>query len=223
MVEPMKTIAAALTLLLWTGTAAAGSITLFSEYRFTGESVTLRRDVENFAHYPPWNDRAVSLVVNSGTWEVCRHAGYRDCAIVRGGQVADLGQLGMYRQISSIRALDSFGRRDDLWGHDRWRRDPWDDPWNRPPPPPWGPPHWSGSRDRDRIIWKDDRWGGDEGGWNSVGNLSRCQARVYEGFFERFGYRARAQFYGASDEGTVRWDGETWRFACTDGRVHIWQ
>lgn len=206
----LKPFAAALvTLFLGTASAAASSITLFSEYDFTGESVTLRRDVDNFAHFPPWNDRAVSMVVNSGTWEICKHAGYRDCTIVRGGQVGDLGHLGFYKQISSIRALDSFGRNDRRDGNhrDRWDRDPWDDHRH---------PGWDRPRQRDRVIWDDERR-------HPSGGLSRCQSRVYEGFVERYGYRARAQFYGASDEGTVRWDGESWRFSCTGGRVHIWQ
>ncbi len=220
----LKLFAAALVaLFLGTASAAASSITLFSEHQFNGESVTLRRDVDNFAQYPPWNDRAVSLVVNSGTWEICKHAGYRDCAIVRGGQVADLGHLGFYRQISSIRALDSFGR------NDRRHRDPWDDRWDdrrhyEPRHPGWGPGWggggWDRPRERDRIIWDDERR---HGGGHPAGNLSRCQSRVYQGFVERYGYQARAQFYGASDEGTVWWDGEAWRFSCTGGRVHIWQ
>lgn len=206
--------AAALSTCLMAGTAVAGSITLYSDYDFRGESVTLRRDVDNFAHFPPWNDRAVSMVVNSGTWEICKHAGYRDCRIVRGGQVGDLGQLGFYKQISSIRELDSFGRddrrwRDDPWRDDRYRRDPPRDPWG----PGWGP-GWDKPRERDRIIWDDER---------APGGLSRCQSRVYEGFVDRYGYRGRAQFQGASDEGIVRWDGEVWRFACTNGRIHIWQ
>lgn len=205
----MRSLLAGVAVALWAGSAAAGSITLFSEAGFSGDRATLRHDIGNLAEYAPWNDRARSLVVNSGTWEVCRHKNYKDCTVLRGGsRLADLGQIGMYGQISSVRELDVYGRRDDRWHDGPPPRPGWND---RPPPPPWGwgPPR----RDDDGIIWDDDRSGG----------LSRCQSRVYEGFVDRYGYRARATFSGRPDDGTIWWNREAWRFRCSNGRVHIWQ
>ncbi|ACI99439.1 conserved hypothetical protein [Rhodospirillum centenum SW] len=207
----MRSLLAGVALAMWAGSAAAGSITLFSEADFRGERTTLRYAIGNLAEYPPWNDRARSLVVSSGTWEVCRHKNFKDCTVLRAGsRVGDLGQIGMFRQISSLRELDAYGRRDDRWD-DRWNDRPrygWNDP--SPPPPPWG---WGPPRHDDGIHWDDDRSGG----------LSRCQAKVYEGFVDRFGYRARASFSGRPDDGTIWWNREAWRFRCSNGRVHIWQ
>ncbi|QJE73816.1 beta/gamma crystallin family protein [Aerophototrophica crusticola] len=211
-----------LTLAAWAGPAAAGSVTLFSEGHFRGERLTIDGDISNLSKLPPWNDRARSLVVNSGVWEVCKHKKYKDCVqLRRGARVADLGQIGYFGQISSLRQVgDDYGwrgrDRDRDWDDDRrWPRDPdWrDDDWRRPPPPPPPPPRW-GDRDWDR----DRDWGGDRDyDWSS------CQRQVYDGLIQRYGYRARARFSGFPDEGTVWFDGQPWQFRCRGGRVNIWQ
>ncbi|HYE51520.1 MAG TPA: beta/gamma crystallin-related protein [Azospirillaceae bacterium] len=225
------------------GPALAGSITLYDEAGFRGASVTVRHDVENFAKHAPWNDRARSLVVNSGTWEICKHKNFKDCTVLRrGSQVADLGQIGYFRQISSVRELDTYADRgrdrdwDDRRRRDDWDRDPWDrDPWDRDG-------RRDDRRDRDDRWGRDDDWGRnddwDRGSrwdpprrprdtvmWNDTrrGNLSSCQRRVFEGFVQRFGYEAPASFSGAPDEGAINWNGQYWQFRCTASEINIWQ
>ena len=170
------------------------------------------------------------MIVQQGTWEVCKHADFRDCTIVRAGsRIGDLGQIGLFGKISSLRELDRHGRRDDRWdrdpwdhdddrwGRDRWGRDPWArDPWRRDPwdrGSGWGPPP---GRGNGQIIWDDDPP-------SHPGRLSDCQKRVYQGFVERYGHEARATFTGTSKDGTIWWDGEAWRYRCADGRVNIWR
>lgn len=183
---------------LMAGPALAGSITLFSDYDFHGERVTVRRDSDNFARFPPWNDRAASLIVNGGEWEVCKHAGYRDCRTLGPGtRIRDLGQIGSYRALSSARELDNRPSRGDDWGRDGrdWDRD-------------------GRGRGDGGIVWNDDR---------PSGGLSPCQRRVFDGFVDRFGPRVRPDFRGRPNDGTVEWRGQIWRFRCDDGRVNIWQ
>ncbi|HYC06014.1 MAG TPA: beta/gamma crystallin-related protein [Azospirillaceae bacterium] len=232
--------------LLAAGSAAAGSITLYEGGGFQGQSVTVRGDVENFAHYHPWNDRARSLVVNSGTWEVCKHKNFKDCTILRGGaRVQDLGAIGLFARISSVRQLDDHAWRDrdhdwrdrdwrdrdwrdrdrDRDWRDRDRRD-WDrrDDWGRDP---WGrDSRYDDPRYRDRTGWGTPPRGRDDVIWNDGprgGGLSSCQQRVYNGLAQRFGYNARVSFSGAANEGAVNWNGEYWQFRCTNSEINIWQ
>ena len=51
-----------------------------------------------------FNDRATSVVVTGGTWEICSDARYGgSCATYRPGQYAQLGDLS--RQASSVRRV----------------------------------------------------------------------------------------------------------------------
>jgi hypothetical protein len=223
----MLAAAAVLAVTAITGGAAEArrsevAITLYSEPNFQGEAITLRRDVSNFDQYPPWNDRARSLVVHSGTWEVCRHAGYNKCRTLGpGANIAHLGEIKYLNEISSVRPLDGHAGNDRDWHRDPHVRDPhvrdprdrdrWDrDPWPRPAPPP---PRW----DDDDIVWDGPGRGG------SGGRLSACQKSVYDGFVDRYRQRARAEFAGGPQDGTIWWNGEPWRFRCARGQVNIWQ
>lgn len=99
------------------GSAAAGELLLFDRPGFHGDRMVVTRDVRNLSDVRHWNDRARSLVVESGAWEICRDSRYRGtCITLRPGeQIADLRDLGMRDAISSVREVDevAFG--------DRWR------------------------------------------------------------------------------------------------------
>lgn len=212
--------------------AAHPSITLYSEPGFRGESITIRQDIDNFAKLPPWNDRARSLVVNGGTWEVCKHKNYDKCrTLAPGAQISHLGEIKYLGEISSLRSLDSYGRRDPRhddrrWDDRRWDDRRWDDrrgrdddwgrdPWNRPAPPVHRPsPRWGD----DDVIWDDPRQKP-----YPVNNLTACQRTVYEGFVDRYGRRAQVEFTGSGRDGTVWWNGEPWRYRCGGGQINIWQ
>lgn len=94
--------------------AIAAELTLFSGQNFQGRELRLHGAVGDLSP-SDFNDRASSMIVVSGRWEVCLHAGYRDCAIAEPGEYADLGRLG--KQLSSLRVVGAgepggLGRED---------------------------------------------------------------------------------------------------------------
>jgi hypothetical protein len=120
-----RLIAAAAVLACLARAACAGELMLFADSDFRGNQVTLHHDAPDLAEYG-FNDRASSLVVRSGVWELCEHHDY-------GGTCARFGP-GEYRQlpgfndaISSVRELSRRRDDDDDDGgwrarrHDDWR------------------------------------------------------------------------------------------------------
>ncbi|MEO6928387.1 MAG: beta/gamma crystallin-related protein, partial [Casimicrobiaceae bacterium] len=77
-------------------------VVLYDEYDFGGSSTAISSRVDNL-DITQWNDRAVSMVISEGNWELCTDAYYRGaCNVFGPGSYRDLGN-GMVRQISSIR------------------------------------------------------------------------------------------------------------------------
>uniref|UniRef100_UPI002634A117 beta/gamma crystallin-related protein n=1 Tax=Janthinobacterium sp. TaxID=1871054 RepID=UPI002634A117 len=65
--------------------ADAGEMTLFQDSDFRGRAVTVRSDVGDLSRMN-FNDKASSIIVRSGSWEVCRDANYRgSCRVLRPG------------------------------------------------------------------------------------------------------------------------------------------
>lgn len=84
----------------------SGAIELFDEPNFGGRSLRLDRDAATLTQ-SGFNDRAASVVVSKGTWELCSDADYGGtCRTYAPGRYADLG-YGMARQLSSARLLRS--------------------------------------------------------------------------------------------------------------------
>jgi len=80
-----------------------GSIALFSRPSYRGRGVTLNRNMPDLDAVG-FNDRASSLIVSKGTWELCSEGGYGgNCQVFEPGRYADLGPLA--RDISSARLL----------------------------------------------------------------------------------------------------------------------
>ena len=117
--------------------AQAGELTLFEHHGLRGNQVTLHGDAPNFRDMG-FNDKASSMIVRSGAWEVCEHkdfGGY--CAVFRRGEYPDLERFN--NNISSAREVqvqggrgwrdrDGDGRRDgwregeeERIGHEGWR------------------------------------------------------------------------------------------------------
>ena len=93
-------------------TQAAAQITLYEDEGFRGESYTADRPVWNFDSYG-FNDRAQSIVVTSGRWEVCEHARFQGrCAVLRPGNYDSLDALGLRERISSVRPVDRVASDD---------------------------------------------------------------------------------------------------------------
>lgn len=87
----------------WGGGAGGGGgrVQLFEEIGFQARSVAISDALGNFDPLG-FNDRALSMIVHAGAWEVCTDAYYRgDCRVFGPGQYPDLGDLN--RRISSIR------------------------------------------------------------------------------------------------------------------------
>lgn len=100
--------------------ASAGDITLFTGGDFSGREVNLRGDVRTLDQLG-FNDRANSMVVRSGTWEVCVHADFRgECRVYEPGQYRSLDRLN--GQLSSVREIAGAGA-DAGYGRDEWREE----------------------------------------------------------------------------------------------------
>jgi hypothetical protein len=120
-----RLIAAAAVLASLAPAAFAGQLTLFADHNFRGNQVTLQGDAPNLRDVG-FNDRASSVIVRSGTWQICEHkdfGGY--CAELTPGEYRELPRFN--DSISSIREVRREGHwrdGDDYRGGDRgWRGD----------------------------------------------------------------------------------------------------
>ena len=92
-------------LLACAGIASAQDIVLFNGPEFNGRRFTADHTVANLAE-EGFNDRASSVIVNRGAWQVCTDAYFRGrCATLQRGEYPDLAQVGLGNQISSAREL----------------------------------------------------------------------------------------------------------------------
>jgi len=81
--------------------APPARVQLFDALEFGGQPFAVDAAINNFADVG-FNDRALSMIVRDGTWQVCEHAEFRGvCRTYRPGRYAELGDLGW--KISSIR------------------------------------------------------------------------------------------------------------------------
>ncbi|MET3134699.1 hypothetical protein AAKU55_005001 [Oxalobacteraceae bacterium GrIS 1.11] len=83
--------------------AHAGELTLYSHDSFHGREVTLREVTPDLVALG-FNDKASSMVVRSGRWEVCVDAEFRGtCAVFEPGEYPDLNRFN--NNISSVREV----------------------------------------------------------------------------------------------------------------------
>ncbi|MBV7536095.1 beta/gamma crystallin family protein [Duganella sp. sic0402] len=98
----------------------AGEVTLYTDDNFGGRSVTVRGATPDLVQQG-FNDRASSVIVRSGTWELCEHAGFQGhCITLQRGEYRKLE--GFNDVISSAREVGDRGGRDDRgpgWRGDR--------------------------------------------------------------------------------------------------------
>lgn len=87
--------------------ASAGELTLFQDDNFRGRSVNVRNDVSDLSRVD-FNDKTSSIVVRSGSWEVCKDANFRNsCRVLQPGRYASMP--GMNDAISSVREVRRGG------------------------------------------------------------------------------------------------------------------
>jgi hypothetical protein len=119
----MKRLFAAAALLASFSTAFAGELSVYSQPDFRGAQMTVRNEVRNFQDIG-FNDRASSIVVHSGAWEVCEHKDFGGrCTVLERGEYRDLSRFD--NLISSVREVGHPGDRDrgDWRDRDRDGRD----------------------------------------------------------------------------------------------------
>jgi uncharacterized protein YcfJ len=89
---------------------AAAQITFYEGEEFRGRSFTTDKRVWNFERFG-FNDRASSVVVDRGRWEVCEDARFEGrCVILRRGSYDSLRGMGLNNQISSVRPVERGSR-----------------------------------------------------------------------------------------------------------------
>ena len=109
--------------------AGVGSLELYGQPKFQGRTARVDRDASNFNTFN-FNDRASSLVVQGGSWEVCTDADFSGtCRTFAPGRYPSLG-YGMTKAISSARPVIN---QDDArvihgGGWNRQRREEADNP-----------------------------------------------------------------------------------------------
>ncbi|MGK5077891.1 beta/gamma crystallin-related protein [Janthinobacterium sp. HLX7-2] len=86
--------------------AFAGEIILFQDANFHGRSLSVRSDASDLSRQG-FNDKTSSVIVRSGTWEVCKDARYRGgCRVLQPGRYKT---VPMNDAISSVREVRRGG------------------------------------------------------------------------------------------------------------------
>ncbi len=89
---------------------AAAQVTLYESDQFAGGSVRVSNEIANLQRIG-FNDRASSLVVEGGRWEVCEDARFSGrCVVLGRGQYDSLRAMGLNDRVSSLRAVSKSAR-----------------------------------------------------------------------------------------------------------------
>ena len=84
---------------------AAAQLTFYSQEGLRGRPFVVNGTVDNFDG-SGFNDRASSVVVQRGRWEVCEHAYFNGrCTVLVPGQYPSLSSMGMNDRVSSVRRV----------------------------------------------------------------------------------------------------------------------
>jgi uncharacterized protein YcfJ len=95
-------------------TTAGAQVTLYSHENFRGEQFTANGPVRNLER-AGFNDRASSIVVDGGDWQVCDDARFNGrCVVLRPGEYPTLDRIGLNNEISSVRPVEGrYGYNED--------------------------------------------------------------------------------------------------------------
>lgn len=100
---------------LSTTAIAAAQITFYEGAGFRGRAFSADKHVKDFRR-SSFNDRASSVVVERGRWQVCEDVNFRGhCTVLRKGSYESLSAMGMNNRISSMRPVS---RRDERYESD---------------------------------------------------------------------------------------------------------
>src|SRR6266508_6281902 len=99
----IRTAAAAV--LVAFATLATADITLYQREGYGGRRFTATQSVSDLANVG-FNDRASSVVIHGGSWQLCTDAYFRGrCVTLQNGDYPSLAALGLNDSVSSIRDL----------------------------------------------------------------------------------------------------------------------
>lgn len=88
-------------------TLAGAQITFYENESFLGSTFSTNKAVDNFARNG-FNDRASSVIVDRGRWEVCEDSRYSGrCVVLLRGNYDTLKSMGMNNRISSVHPADA--------------------------------------------------------------------------------------------------------------------
>jgi uncharacterized protein YcfJ len=91
-------------------TQAAAQVTFYEGEGFRGRAFSANRPISDLERFG-FNDRASSVVVEHGRWQVCEHAHFEgQCVILRRGSYDSLAGMGMSNRISSVRSVSGNPR-----------------------------------------------------------------------------------------------------------------
>ncbi len=89
---------------------AMAQVTFYEGEDFRGRAVTTKRAQSDFRR-SGLNDKASSVIVDSGRWEVCEDVAYRGrCVVLREGSYDSLKRMGVNNRLSSARKLGRNAR-----------------------------------------------------------------------------------------------------------------
>lgn len=101
--KPLNIAMAIATLTL--ASQAMAQITFYEHDGWRGRTFTANQQVRDFTRNG-FNDRASSVVVDRGQWEVCDDANFRgNCMVLRHGSYESLAGMGLNDRISSVRPV----------------------------------------------------------------------------------------------------------------------
>jgi uncharacterized protein YcfJ len=99
--------------LVLTAQAAQAQVSFYDREGLRGRVFSTQREVRDFTR-AGFNDRASSVIVESGQWEVCDDANFRgQCMVLRRGTYDSLYAMGMNDRISSVRPVARRERYDN--------------------------------------------------------------------------------------------------------------
>lgn len=107
----LKTVCALGVLTL--ATQAIAQVNFFENEGFGGRSFGTERQIGNFARFG-FNDRASSVQVVGGRWEVCEDTRFQGrCVVLRPGRYPSLSSMGLNDRLSSAREVNPQARVDE--------------------------------------------------------------------------------------------------------------
>src|SRR5436190_22880529 len=85
---------------------AAAQVTFYEDEGFRGRTFSADGPISNFDRQG-FNDRASSLVIDRGRWQVCEDARFQGhCVTLRPGSYESLSGMGLNNRISSVRPVE---------------------------------------------------------------------------------------------------------------------